>query len=254
MTTSRQLKHQPEPTTKTIKAALTILPLLKQFRRAKTYNQGFTLVELLIVISIIGALSSLAVATHQRIVKKSHQNTLGLTLNSGARKIAVSNIDDEEISSENCLQIAGLSPMGHFQMSCSLRSEDEPIFDISAKPIKPIGVGGLLSFNANTGASCWKTCDATGSGESATLSINHLSLDGKCRALKKEVTTYDCNCVTVPVETCNQTCRNEFYYCCPKHGGPCSSKCIRTKCSNSCSTTNKTTCDTCSKTEFKEST
>jgi len=231
-----------------------MLRLLNHIRRAKTYKQGFTLVELLIIISIIGALSSIAVITHQRIVKKSHQNTLGLTLNSGARKIAISNLDGEEITSENCLKTAGLSPMGHFQMSCSLRSESESIYDISAKPTKPIGVGGLLSFDANTGTSCWKTCDASGSGDSATLSINHLSLDGNCRALTKKVTTYDCNCVTEPVETCNRTCRNEFYYCCPKHGGPCSSKCVRTKCTNSCSTTNKTTCDTCSNTEFTEST
>ncbi|MBM5803714.1 MAG: prepilin-type N-terminal cleavage/methylation domain-containing protein [Cyanobacteria bacterium K_DeepCast_35m_m2_155] len=231
-----------------------MLPLLNQIRRAKAYKQGFTLVELLIIISIIGTLSSIAVVTHQRIVKKSHQNTLGLTLNSGARKIAISNIDGEEITSENCLKTAGLSPMGHFQMSCNQRSDGESIYDISAKPTKPIGVGGLLSFDANTGASCWKTCDANGSGDSATLSINHLSLDGKCRALKKKVTTYDCNCVTKPVETCNRTCRNEFYYCCPKHGGPCSSKCVRTKCTNSCRTTNKTTCDTCSNTEFIEST
>jgi len=162
-----------------------MLPLLNQIRRAKAYKQGFTLVELLIIISIIGTLSSIAVVTHQRIVKKSHQNTLGLTLNSGARKIAISNIDGEEITSENCLKTAGLSPMGHFQMSCNQRSDGESIYDISAKPTKPIGVGGLLSFDANTGASCWKTCDANGSGDSATLSINHLSLDGKCRSQEK---------------------------------------------------------------------
>lgn len=208
------------------------------------------MVELLVIISIISSLSAIAVTAHQRMVKKTHQNTLGYTLNSGARKIAVSTIEGESITADTCLDMAGLSSMNHFQMSCSQRSADQPIYDITAKPKQAIGVGGLLSFDASSGISCWKTCDATGSGETATLSINHLSLDGNCNALSKKVSTYDCNCVTTPVEKCTNNCRVEFYYCCPKHGGPCSDKCRRDKCTRSCSTTNTTTCETCSKTEF----
>ena len=75
-------------------------------------------------------------------------------------------------------------------------------FDIHVKPIRDIGVGGLISFGKGYDNICWDTCDATGFGDSAQLAKTHLGLSGNCSALTRQERDYDCNCIETASSEC----------------------------------------------------
>ncbi len=55
--------------------------MLKVSSRSKKYQSGFTLIEMMIVIAIVGILSAIAVANYQTQVRKTHIISIYQTLN-----------------------------------------------------------------------------------------------------------------------------------------------------------------------------
>ena len=136
----------------------------------------------------------------------------------------------------SCLDNAGLLNSKRFTYSCSQREGAAGVFDISAKPLGNIGVGGILSFGAGRDKICWDTCDAIGSGDEAVLAKPHLSLNGGCTSLTRNERNYECNCRNQDHQTCG---REKFDCICPR-GWRC-----RCKKRFACRTTTREVCDNC---------
>ena len=160
----------------------------------KLKNQGFTLVELLISIVIVGILSGVGIMGYRQHTKRAHEIEVKTQLSAASRKLIPSVSGFESVSDQSCLDRAGLNDSNNFSYSCKTRDDQSNIFDIHVKPLRDVGVGGLLSFGEGYDKICWDTCDATGIGAEAQLAKNHLDLNNGCIALTRKESQVDCNC------------------------------------------------------------
>ena len=168
-------------------------------------NQGFTLVEIMIALVTIGILSGISIFMYKEQIKKAYATEVKTQLSAASKKLITSVYASDSIPKESCLDVAGLSNSNNFGYSCKMRDDGSNIFDISVKPRRDLGVGGLISFGIGYEKICWDSCDATGFGESAQLAKTHFELSDNCSALTRQETDYDCNCT----ETVSREC---LYY------------------------------------------
>jgi len=159
-------------------------------------EQGFTLVEIMIALAITGILSSIAISSYREQTKKAHATEVKTQLSAASRKLISAAKGFAETTEANCIANAELHNSKTFAYSCKKRDGDNNIFDIAAKPLHNIGVGGVLSFGIGYDKICWDICDASGSGASAILSKSHLGLSDNCSALTRNTRTYKCNCTS----------------------------------------------------------
>ena len=165
-------------------------------------NHGFTMVELLITITILGILSGIATLMYREQVKKAHATEVKTQLGTASKKLSIAaKFDPANITQATCLNHAELNDSQNFIYSCEKRTNIN-VFDIAVKPSREIGVGGLLSFEPGNDKVCWDVCDATGSGSSAQLSKKHLDLSGNCSALTRKVIQQPCNCTSSVTRQC----------------------------------------------------
>ena len=165
-------------------------------------DQGFTLVEIMIGLVIIGILSSIAILTYREQTKRAHATEIKTQLSAASRKLIPSVARFESVSQSNCLERASLNDSNNFSYSCKIRDNGSDIFDIHVKPLKDVGVGGVLSFGIGQDKICWDTCDATGTGQTAQLSKNHLDLNNDCLSLTRQEREVDCNCTQTTTREC----------------------------------------------------
>ena len=180
--------------------------LIRHTKRSS--DHGFTLVELLVAVLILGSLSAIGTYATRKHIKRAHEAVLGTQLSAASRKLVLTALDDITITEATCLDNADLQPSNEFVYSCAMRDGAPDIFDISVKPLTDIGVGGILSFGIGRDKICWDTCDATGRGDSAVLAKSHLSLNENCSPLTRNERNYDCNCETNYVQTGNEAIMN----------------------------------------------
>lgn len=166
-------------------------------------NHGFTLVELLITITVVSILSGIATLVYQEQVKKAHATEVKTQLSAASRKLSITTaFDPADITEANCLNTAELHDSQNFAYSCKKRDGNRNIFDITMKPRRELRVGGLLSFGPGNNKICWDVCDATGAGDDAQLAKNHLDLDGNCSGLTRKEITKDCKCTEEIIKEC----------------------------------------------------
>ena len=157
-------------------------------------SQGFTLVELLATIVIVSILSGVGIVTYREQTKKAYATELQTQLSAASRKLISTVRGFNETTEADCIASAELQNSNNFAYSCTKRDGEGNIYDIAAKPLRNIGVGGILSFGIGYDKICWDTSNASGSGPSAVLSKSHLGLSDNCSALTRNVRTYKCNC------------------------------------------------------------
>ena len=204
-------------------------------------ERGFTLVEIIIGLVIIGILSSIAILTYREQTKKALATEIKTQLSAASRKLIPTVAGFGSVSQSNCLERASLNDSNNFSYSCNIRQNGNNIFDIHVKPLKDVGVGGVLSFGIGHDKICWDTCDAYGSGPSAVLAKSHLGLGDNCRALTRKERNYNCNCTNENYQTCGWRrceCR-----CAPGWGCRCK-RCYR------CDTRTRKVCETCTDIDY----
>ena len=157
-------------------------------------DQGFTLVELLLIVAIVAILGSIGLATYRQQTKKAYATEVQSQLSAASKKLILAAQGVEETTETNCIENADLHDSNNFTYSCAERDGTSNIFDIHVKPLKDVGVGGVLSFGIGHDKICWDTCDANGSGASAVLAKSHLGLSDNCSALTRNERSYNCNC------------------------------------------------------------
>ena len=211
----------------------------------KIKRQGFTIVELLFTIVIVSILTGAGIMGYRQQTKKAFATEVETQLSAASKKLITTALGLQKITEGNCLKSAELHNSNNFTYSCTERNDGSNIFDVAVKPVNEIGVGGILSFGVGKDNICWDTCDAKGSGNDAQLSKSHLDLSGNCSALTRRERDYDCNCTETPEETCRRVCSKTFYYCCFGNPTRCSSRCIKQKCRQKCTTQVVRSCDTC---------
>ena len=199
-------------------------------------EHGFTLVEIMIALVIAGILSSFAISSYREQTKKAHGTEVKIQLSAASRKLISATSGFAETTEANCIANAELHHSKNFAYSCKKRDGDSNIFDIAAKPLRDIGVGGVLSFGIGYDKICWATCDAQGSGVDAELSKSHLGISDNCSALTRKERDYPCNCTNETYETCGW--RNCNCICPPGWGCNCD-RCYR------CDTRTRKVCETC---------
>lgn len=201
-------------------------------------EKGFTLVEILIVLAIISVLSAIGLSFGD-LRKKARSTEINTHLSTAARKLQVL---DLELSEEECLKEAELQDSNNFFYSCTKRDDGGTTFDILMKPLGDYGVGGVLSFDLVKNKTCWDSCDATGFGEAAQLSVQHLDLSNNCSAATRKETQEDCNCNTTTVKEClypnGKTTK-------PKKCPLCGLFCCKGWDKKTCTSKPVTTCDKC---------
>ena len=154
------------------------------------------MVEIMIALVITGILSSIAIPFYREQTKKAHATEVKTQLSAASRNLISAASGFAETTEANCIANAELHNSKNFAYSCKKRDGDNNIFDISAKPLRDIGVGGILSFGVGYDKICWDICNAAGSGASAILSKSHLGLSDNCSALTRNTRTYNCNCTS----------------------------------------------------------
>ena len=199
-------------------------------------DQGFTLVELLLIVAIVAILGSIGLATYRQQTKKAYATEVQSQLSAASKKLILAAQGVEETTETNCIENADLHDSNNFTYSCAERDGTSNIFDIHVKPLKDVGVGGVLSFGIGHDKICWDTCDANGSGASAVLAKSHLGLSDNCSALTRNERSYNCNCTNQNYKTCGWrkcNCR------CPRGWGCRCDRCYR------CNTRTRQVCETC---------
>ena len=96
-------------------------------------EQGFTLVEIMIGLVIIGIFSSIAILTYREQTKKAHATEIKTQLSAASRKLIPSVARFESVSQSNCLERASLNEANNFSYSCKIRDNGSDVFDIHAK-------------------------------------------------------------------------------------------------------------------------
>jgi type IV pilus assembly protein PilE len=133
----------------------------------KVAQKGFTLIELMIVVAIIGIIASIAIPSYTDYVKK------------GKAAEATSNLADLRVKMEQCFQdnrdytnaacnAFCATPAGskYFTYSCTVRTATT--YQIAAAPATGQGMAGFeytvneantktSKYDGTTGASCWLT-------------------------------------------------------------------------------------------------
>ena len=154
------------------------------------------MVEVMIALVITGILSSIAIPFYREQTKKAHATEVKTLLSAASRNLISAASGFAETTEANCIANAELHNSKNFSYSCKKRDGDNNIFDISVKPLRDIGVGGILSFGIGYDKICWDICNASGSGASAILSKSHLGLSDNCSALTRNTRIYNCNCTS----------------------------------------------------------
>ena len=168
----------------------------------RSSNRGFTLVEVLIGVAIIGALGAIGSSVYREQAKKAYEAVIKTHLSAASRELVATELNDTVITEATCLDGAGLKNSSNLTYSCEERDGRTDIFDIKAKPMRDIGVGGILSFGVGEDKICWDVCNAKGSGATAKLAKSHLSLSSDCSALTRHERRYSCNCSNRNYQSC----------------------------------------------------
>ena len=140
------------------------------FNRIKQkMNEGFTLVEILIVVVIIGILAAVAVPTYLNYVKKSRGSEAGVYLNTIYKQAAVYYTEEGEVPGNledmKALGLLSLDAKAEEQWTFDLsqleRNEDEGVSGdfkgiITATSTEEMdgGAGEVVEFNVETGEYC----------------------------------------------------------------------------------------------------
>ena len=204
-------------------------------------EQGFTLIEIMIGIIITGILSSISISIYREQAKKAHATEVKTQLSAASRKLIPSVAEFEHVSQNNCLEKANLVSSNKFEYSCQPRQDGSNIFDINVKPLKDVGVGGVLSFGIGHDKICWDTCEAFGYGTNAVLAKTHLGISDDCSALTRKERDYDCNCVNQNYQTCGWRRCNCI---CPRGWGCRCDRCYR------CENRTRKVCETCTEISY----
>ena len=203
---------------------------------SKINAEGFTLVELLSTVAIVAILASIGLITYRQQIKKAYSTEVQTQLSAASRKLILTAHGVEETTEANCIKNAELHDSNSFTYSCTKRDGKSNIFDIHAKPLKDVGVGGVLSFGIGHEKICWDICDAQGSGASAILAKSHLDFSDNCSTLTRNERDYDCNCTNQSHRTCGWrkcNCR------CARGWGCRCDRCYR------CNTSTRKVCQKC---------
>ena len=204
----------------------------------KIKNQGFTLVELLISIVIFGILSGIGILGYRQHTKRAYATEVETQLSAASKKLVTTALGLGQTTVANCLNNAELKDSNNFTYSCAARAGASDVFDIYVKPLREIGVGGILSFGIGEDKICWDTCDAKGSGIDAQLSKSHLGISDNCSALTRKERDYQCNCTNDSYQSCGWR-RCNCRYIGGGWGWYCTSRCYR------CNTYTRKVCETC---------
>ena len=192
--------------------------------------------EIMIALAITVILGNIATSFYRKQAKEAHATEVKTQLSAASRKLIPSVAGLNFISEETCLDLAKLNDSKNFSYSCKMRDDGSNIFDIHAKPLRDIGVGGLLSFGAGHNKICWDICDANGRGVDAQLSKSHLGLSDNCSALTRKERNYTCNCTNEAYKSCGwKKCKCR---CAPGWGCRCK-RCYR------CDPRTRKVCETC---------
>lgn len=91
-------------------------------------EQGFTLIESMIVLVITGILSSIAITSYREQTKKAYATEIKTQLSAASRKLIPTIAGVNFISEETCLEVASLGNSNNFSYSCKMREDGSDIF------------------------------------------------------------------------------------------------------------------------------
>jgi type IV pilus assembly protein PilA len=153
----------------------------------KRVQQGFTLIELMIVVAIIGILAAVALPAYQDYTKKAQMSEVVLAASSCRTAIT------EAIQSSTTLPSAGSwgcessSPTSKFvasvatddtgEVTVTTRGFSDTTLNGKTVTLKPLAADGTSAPSAGSQVSSWR-CGATGDGTSTELVK---FLPGSCR-------------------------------------------------------------------------
>lgn len=121
-------------------------------------NQGFTLVELMIVVAIIGILSSIAIPNYQKYQAKARQTEAKINL--ASIYTAETSFTAEQGSYTSCLKSIGYSPTGAKQYYTIGFTKN------NAASCGPTTTGDCLGLSWNSAGTATANCGTFSNGES----------------------------------------------------------------------------------------
>jgi len=196
----------------------------------------------LIGVVIISALGAIGYSGYRQQVKRAYEAVLKTRLSTASRELVAAELSGTVVTEATCLDGAGLQSSGDFTFSCEERDGRADVFDVKAKPIRDIGVGGILSFGVGEDKICWDVCNAKGSGPTSKLAKTYLSLSSDCSALTRHERKYDCNCSSRNYRSCGwRKCKCR----CARGWGCRCQRCYR------CMTRTQRICQTCTDVYYK---
>ena len=86
----------------------------------RSSNRGFTLVEVLIGVAIIGALGAIGSSVYREQAKKAYEAVIKTHLSAASRELVATELNDTVITEATCLDGAGLKNSSNLTYSLSL--------------------------------------------------------------------------------------------------------------------------------------
>lgn len=150
------------------------------YTHQKCYQDGFTLLELLIVIAIIGILSGIALPAYKDYTRQGHLSAAASTLSMLANQLESHYLETRRYSNDQDICDIPDSSDDYFNYTCTLQNDSDQQYLLSASSTSKLSASKTIILSLNE-QGIKSTRILTGSNASEEFQCWILSSSGDCR-------------------------------------------------------------------------